>query len=193
MNGRDYFWCPLCKAFTPDTYTPDDIEDRCPVCGSLRPDDAPELGFDVNPSDTARGYRRVYRVLDGTDARDFVDDRSLAFFVKVEQVSGKVGSRYLVMDEDGVCFALGDAPDPCDSEVVERYCDESFLRFNDNGPTRIRYTRNPGLVGLLNRRPRKNYRFHCRRCGKKVRVEDVGGHLCCRRCGMIFDAVGGVR
>lgn len=64
---------------------------------------------------------------------------------------------------NGMCFALGDAPDPCDIDVVEKYCDEPFLRFNDDGPTKIRYTRNPGLIGLLNRR-----RFHARHTANAV-------------------------
>ena len=193
MIGKDYFWCPVCKAYTPDTYAPEDIEDLCPVCGSERSADAPEMGFDVNPSDRARGYRRVYSVREKGKVMDFVDDRSPAYFVKVVHVNKpKDGPKYLVMDDDGMCFALGDAPDPCDMDVVEKYCDEPFLRFNDNGPTRIRYTRNPGLVGSLNRK-RAPRRAYCQCCDRKVKVTDIEGHPCCSRCGSIIDAMLGVR
>ena len=160
MIGAEYFWCPKCKAYTIDTYTPDDVEDRCPICRSIRPDNARNLSYAVDPS---KYVGKSYKVDDGKGARLFVDDRSSPYYVKVQSMDGKDKPKYLIMDDEGMFFALGDTPDPCDRTIAERVSRDPNLRFNDNGPVKIRYTKESSLVGSLNLKPVKKGRRKGRR------------------------------
>ena len=146
----DYFYCPFCRMYTIDTWSPDDPEDRCPVCGNLRPDDAPNLYTEFPLDSRTRGNRKVYTVHNGRRMMEFVDDRT-PYFVRVDPVDGDADPRFLVMDADGMYFALGDVPEPSGRGVVRTVVGDPNTRFNDNGPVLISYTTDPGHIGSLNR------------------------------------------
>lgn len=146
----DYFYCPFCGMYTIDTWTPDDPEDRCPVCGNLRPDDAPNLYTEFPMDSRTHGNRKVYRIHNGRRMMEFVDDRA-PYFVRVDPVDGDADPRFLVMDADGMFFALGDAPEGGDGGVVRTVVDDPDMRFNGDGPVLISYTTDPGHIGSLNR------------------------------------------
>ena len=81
---------------------------------------------------------------------EFVDDRT-PYFVRVDPVDGDADPRFLVMDADGMFFALGDAPEGGDGGVVRTVVDDPDMRFNGDGPVLISYTTDPGHIGSLNR------------------------------------------
>ena len=159
MIGAEYFWCPYCNAYTIETYG--DYEGRCPICHTMRPDDAKNLDYAVNPS---KFGKKTYRVDDGKRVKDFIDDRPPSFYVKAEPIERpEEKPKYLIMDEDSMFFALGDAPDPCERNIAEKISKDPNLRFNENGPVKIRYTKNPSLIGSLNLKPAKKGRRKGRR------------------------------
>ena len=179
----DFFFCPHCNMYTIDTWTPDDLEDRCPICGHIRPDDAPNLEMEFPLDSYTHGKDKVYRVHDGKREMEFVDVRT-PYFVRVEPENGD-DPRYLVMDPEGMVFALGDTPDPCENRVVKRTVSDPNMSFNGNGPVKISYTTNPGFIGSLNLKPagKGSAKGLCPKCGKKVRGNEIGGRVCCPKCG----------
>lgn len=155
----DFFYCPVCKQYTIDTYTPALEVDRCPLCGTVRPDDAPNLTLDLATRARARRDGNEYIVRDGFGKKVFRDERvDHDNFVKVRYLDGGMEPTYLILSDDQMGFALGDEPEPSGDRVVEKELDGRYGRFGGNGPVKVRYTSNAGLIGSLNIRPKKKGR-----------------------------------
>ena len=186
----DFFWCPHCHMYTIDTWTPDDIEDRCPICGRIRPDDATNLEMEFPLDPYTHVNSKSYRIHDGKKVMEFEDDRT-PYFVRVDPYDAPGDPRYLVMDAESMVFALGDTPDPSDNGVVRKVVKDPNMRFNGNGPTRISYTTNPGYVASLNLRPARkgSAKGFCTNCDRKVKGDLVNGRACCPDCGTYLQPV----